>query len=141
MVHLKIPLGSPAFACFRRAGGSVIPFKPRKARAPAPPASVATRLSKPKARPSETFVVYRAVEGRPIHWQDGFGIVHTCEVTETTAGLVAWTMCDKDVHDTAQYVSNDLDEVTCPRCAQERWVPRDPDGGDVAWLPDYKPGA
>jgi hypothetical protein len=76
------------------------------------------------------------VEGRPIHWRDGFGVVHACEVTETTGGLVAWTMCGKDVHDTAQHVSNDLDEVTCPRCAQERWVPRDPNDQDPVWMPD-----
>jgi hypothetical protein len=49
-------------------------------------------------------------------------------------------MCGKDVHDNANYVSNDLDEATCSRCAQERWLPRGP-GNDPAWVPDYKPGA
>jgi hypothetical protein len=121
--------------------GVVIPFKLRRRAAEPPPASAATRPNKPKARPLDASLVYRAVGGWPIHWRDSFGMVHTCEATEIHPGcMLTWTLCSKDIYDDAAYVSCDLDEVTCPVCAKERWTPRDPNGPGPAWVPGYKPG-
>jgi hypothetical protein len=53
---------------------------------------------------------------------------------------IFWTLCSKDVPDQTAYVADNFDEVTCPVCAKERWTPRDPNGPEAAWVPDYKPG-
>jgi hypothetical protein len=45
----------------------------------------------------------------------------------------------KDFPDQTAYVAESFDEVTCPVCAKERWTPRDPNGPEPAWVPDYKP--
>jgi hypothetical protein len=57
--------------------GSVIPFKPRSSGQQPPVPSAATRPNKPAVLPADaSVVVYRAVEGWPIHWRDSFGVVH-----------------------------------------------------------------
>ena len=83
---------------------------------------------------------HRAVNGRPIHWKDGSGTVHACEATEADRGLhIAWTICGYDVNDNAQYVADNLEEVTCEKCARWRWEPRPAnDEPPAIWLPDYK---
>jgi len=98
--------------------GLVLPFKPRRPKPQPTPASAATRPNKPAKRSEDASVVYRAVEGWPIHWRYGSGIVHACEATEIHPGcMLSWTICGKEVHDDATYVSRDLEEVSCPVCA------------------------
>jgi hypothetical protein len=103
--------------------------------------SAATRPNKPAVLPADaSVVVYRAVEGWPIHWRDSFGVVHACETSEAHDGLMlSWTICGNDVYDNGAYVSRNMDEVTCPACAKERWSQRHPNGPEPAWIPNYKP--
>ena len=53
--------------------------------------------------------------------------------------MLAWTLCDQDVMTGAPYPSDNLDEVTCPKCAKARWTARLANGLEPAWVPDYKP--
>jgi hypothetical protein len=111
--------------------GGVVPLKLlRRSKSHLPAASAATRPNKPAKRPDDASIVYRAVEGSPIHWRDRNGTVHACEVTKVDPGccMLAWTICGTDVNHRATYVSRDPDEVSCPVCAVERRVPPGPHG-------------
>jgi hypothetical protein len=83
-------------------------------------------------------------------WRAGPSIGATARVRACLRGdgdnrqLVAWMMYGKDVHDTAQYVSNDLDEVTCPRApksAGSRGRPQCSKGDAWVQAPTVQPGS
>jgi hypothetical protein len=105
-----------------RVVGSVVSFRPKKC---PPPASAATRPNKRPFGVANEPVAYRAIDGWPIHWRDHIGIIHACEACEIQPGhTLAWTLCRKDVEYNAEYVAADINEVTCSKCAKERWTPR-----------------
>jgi hypothetical protein len=96
--------------------GDVVRFQPLRARrrGPPPPAGPATTPNSPAA-------VYRAVDGRPLHWKDTFGTIHACEQTESGDVKVAWTICGRDLTDSAVYVAESIDHVSCVKCQKDRW--------------------
>jgi hypothetical protein len=115
--------------------GTVVPFKSKTC---PPPASVATRPNKPPFRVANEPVAYRAIDGWPIHWRDHHGIIHACEACEVHPGhTLAWTLCRQDVDYNAEHIAADLNEVTCPECAKERWTPRTAVAPEL-WGADYK---
>ncbi len=57
---------------------------------------------------------FRTIDGKPIYWRDGRGVVHACEGADIHPGVrVLWTLCGKDVPaDTAYQAEGEV--ITCP---------------------------
>jgi hypothetical protein len=107
--------------------GVVIPFKPlprrRELKQPPPP-SAATLPNAPAARPKNASIIFRAVDGWPIHVRARDGVMHACESFELHPGVfITTTICEQDAEAGREYISDNLDEVTCPICAERRWIP------------------
>jgi hypothetical protein len=60
----------------------------------------------------------KGIDGKPIYWRDGRGVVHACEGADIHPGVrVLWTLCGKDVPaDTAYQAEGEV--ITCPICRE-----------------------
>jgi hypothetical protein len=105
--------------------GIVIPFKPlprrrelKRRRAPRP---FPKRPRSGRGMPASPSAPWTA---GPIHVRASDGVVHACESFELNPGIfITTTICKRDVDAGSEYISDNLYEVTCPVCAERRWIP------------------